>query len=218
MDPKILTAVFVSLAAVATGMDMGAVNPNNVSDIELNSDQGIESVSTGMNILDQLLNRQRPEPDKQIRAEFVSEDLNKLAFRDSDFKVEGMKNYTGKSSISSDEEILFTGLKGKALMGENSSIKGNVEGFVTSGVNATTSFPVNIELDRPVRFNEVRRIELSASNATGKISSSDGEIERKNTGIHMDSFSGDIFYNPANRSFVFSGKVNKLKTGDLTIS
>lgn len=213
-----MTAVFFSLAAVATGMDAGTVQPNDIQDVELNSGDGLASISSGFGILESLLTN-RPEPEKQVRLNFQSADDVRFKVRDADLRVADMKNYTGDSSIMSDENILFTGVRGSADFTNGSSISGKAKGFRSSGVNVTSGFPLDISgLESRTTFQNVDRIKLNMNNVRGEISSSSVSTRLNGTNVRINSFSGDITVFPGNSSYVVEGKVDELKAADFTIS
>jgi hypothetical protein len=218
MDPKILTAVFFSLAAVATGMNSGAVQPNDVQDVNMDEMNGLQSFSSGFGILEQLL-MSRPEPDTEVRISFNSSEEMNFEFRQATVHVDNMTSYSGDSSIESDEDIVFTGFRGSASFGENSTIEGRSQGFHSSDVNVSTRFPVQIEeVDSTASFTDVRRVKLNMKNVDGSIDYDGGTTSLNGTDVRVNSFSGNITVSPEENSYLLKGKVDELNAGDLTIS
>lgn len=218
MDPKILTAVFFSLAAVATGMDMGTVTPQNVTEVELDGGEGISGLSTGFGILDQLLASQRPEPDNQVEIKLETPDKVNFRTRSADITVEGLEEYNSTRKITSDSEITFLDVRGEHSFGINDSIDGRAGGFSSSGVEAALKFPLRIKPVETVNYVNVERIKLSFANSTGEVVSDGGTINLNQSDVSINSFTGNISYDPGDDGYELEGLVNSLNSGDVSIS
>lgn len=223
LDAKILSAVLASLAAVAAGMNGGAVDAQDLQSGDVSTDTfNFGDSSNPLSIIKNLLNT-RPEPKNAVRAELTVNNLyaEKVSGRESILSID---NYTefdmGTRSVKSDEEIVFHGFTGDLQPGNETKIQGTAFSLITSGVNV--SGMVNLQdstSSETITLEDNRRTSLTFSQVRGNISSETmSTLQMGNAArpLSINSFSGDITVYPGNKTVILDGKVDRLEAGDFS--
>lgn len=225
LDAKVLAAVFASLTAVATAMNGGGFQPNMA--VEDVSSQGISlsdvagSGST-LSTLEKLrdLFTSRPEPTNNVRATIEIEGLDneKIDLRDASIHISDLRKVNlGSRKMSSDEDIVFNGLRGDINF-EPAVVQGTAKSVTSSGVNISGSVKVNHEINSSnILIDEKGRSKISFSDVDAELRYEDKSEQTLSTEeFKIDSFTGTQTIYLENNTVVLDGKVNSLTAGDFS--
>lgn len=220
MDGKILSAVFVSLAAIAAGVNGGSLQPQDIRQADLNKPAQsslTEFLPNSMQFLNQFI--EKPEPEKEARFVVTAAEGEVLKVRDARLSIQNYTTYRSEPlTIESDKEIVFKDFSGKISLKNQTSFQGHVSGYRTSGVNVTQGLNVHSKLDGGrVEVSGVQRIALSFQEATFHIESGATTTTVENSSLKVNSFSGGITAFTENGTFIFRGQIDRLRAGDLVI-
>ncbi|MFB6241857.1 MAG: hypothetical protein ABEJ36_03585 [Candidatus Nanosalina sp.] len=215
MDPKILAAVFASIAALAIGTggtsvgDLQDVNPQKLIGSFMDS-------STGF--LDALKDRPVPNNSVRVTVELNSE-KSRLHLRESDLTVNNFRKLkSGSRTITSDEPLTFTGFTGDVVLEEDNKtlITGKSDGFVSSGVNFSKDFELDFRTDSDfIHAKNVNRTRIDLREVdVHMVSRKDDTVIRKGgSRLVINSFSGEVMIYPGNMTLVLQGMVDRLEAG-----
>ncbi|MFB6207969.1 MAG: hypothetical protein ABEJ69_01320 [Candidatus Nanohaloarchaea archaeon] len=220
MDGKILSAVFVSLAAIAAGINGGSLQPADIKNADLNKPTEsslTDFIPNSMQFLNQFL--EKPKPEKQVRFVVSSADGEVVKVRNAELSIQNYTRYRSETlTIDSDEPIVFKGFSGKISLKNQTSFQGRVSGYRTSGVNVTQGLNVKSGLEGgTVNLEGVHRVGLSFEDATVEIESESTSTTVKNNSLTVNSFSGSITSYTGNGTFVFVGKIDRMQAGDIVL-
>lgn len=216
MDPKIMAAVFASIAALAVGTG-GSGSIDNFQDVDAQQILGQISSSPG-NILSQF--SEKPEPENSVTTVVeLNSDRSPIKIRNGDLQVNDFNELKSKSrEISSDSELTFLDFNGRTVINrENGTVvSGKTRGFSSSGVSFRKSMTINFATDsshiRAVNVSKTS-IDLGDVNVSMESNEDSTVIQKDNTRLKINSFSGDISIFQENMSLVFRGDVDKLEAG-----
>jgi hypothetical protein len=214
MDPKILAAVFASIAALAVGSGGGSMDGiQNFTDGDIMS--GISLPSS--DILDKL--REKPEPTENVTVTAtMSSNKSSIKLESGELSVSNFERLSsGDRKLDSDHELSFRTYKGTVILQEPNStlIRGSSQGFTSGGVNLSQKFKMGFETDaEEIAASGIERKKITIKDVDVEMVSGDGtEISRKDTNLNINSFSGIVRLNPAGGEIVLEGRVDRLEAG-----
>lgn len=222
-----MTAVFVSLTAIATGINSGSIQASDIRNANMDSldmqsvqqprQSTLSSLLSSFKPLAQLF--QNPEPDKSVKAVVTSGSGESLKLRKASINATNFTEYSSETlKIDSDAPIFLKGFSGTISFNNNTVLKGRASGYRTSGVNVTQGIQVQTQMgSRRVDVNNVERVAVSFRDVTVHIDSKSTTTTVRNSSMNINSFSGDIMVYPGNNTFVFDGKVARLKAGSIVL-
>jgi len=223
LDAKVLAAVFASLTAVATTMNGGSIQPDMaVEGISadglstpdfLGSDSGLEKLRS--------LLTSRTEPANNIRATLEISDLDneKVNLRKASIYISDLREVNlGSKTMSSDQDIVFNGVKGDIKLNEPVIVQGNANSVNSSGVNISGSVNLNQEINSSkIMIEEKGRSKISFSNVEADIAYKNKSDQTLSTDrFKIDSFSGRTIIYLENNTVVLDGKINSLTAGEFS--
>lgn len=216
MDLKILAAVFVSLAAVFTGMNGGMFSESDVRDIQ--STAGFEapqaSFFSDLPVIDRLT--QRPEPENNLEARITLDRGSSMSLRKAGLEARNLREISSPGiNIESDEDIEFRNFNGNVEFGNNTNIKGKASGLESSGVNVSTSIRLdtNFATDQ-ISVSNTEKTNFKFSEASIEpLEGSNFPIDTDDSNVNIKSFSGDIDVYTGNRTLNLRGSVHRVKAG-----
>lgn len=228
MDLKVLTAVFVSLTAIATGINSGSIQPSDIRSADMNSLndlQNVEQPRTGsltsiFSSIEPLAKLfQNPEPDKNMKAIVTSGLGESLRLRKASINASNFTEYRSETlNIESDEPIFLKGFSGTVSFGNNTVLQGRASGYRSSGVNVTQGIQVQTNMDSErVDVAGVKRAAINFQDVTVQIEADSTSTTVRNSSMRINSFSGDITVYPFNNTFILDGKVARLRAGDIVL-
>lgn len=216
MDPKIMAAVFASIAALAVGTG-GSGSIDNFQNVDAQQILGQISSSPG-NILSQFSEKPKPENSVTTVVE-LNADRSPVKIRNGDLQVNDFNELKSKSrEISSDSELTFLDFNGRTVMNrENGTVvSGKTKGFSSSGVSFRKSMTINFLTDsshiKAVNVSKTS-IDLGDVNVSMESNEDSTVIQKANTRLKINSFSGNISIFQENMSLIFHGEVDKLEAG-----
>lgn len=221
MDIKILAAVFVSLAAVFTGMDGGVFSESDVRDIQsttgFEAPQASGSFLSDLPVIDRFM--ERPEPGNELEAQIVVERGSEMKLRNAELEAQNLREINSPNiNIESDEDIEFRKFNGRVEFGNSTNIIGNAAGLESSGVNISTSVQLDTNLETElinVRNTEKTNFKFSEASIR-PLESSEFPIDTDNSNVNVKSFTGDIEVYTQNRTLNLQGQVHRVKAGKVT--
>lgn len=222
LDAKIMSAVLVSLAAIATATGGGTVEPSNLDADTVTSTGFLTDLNS--NPIDSIKNAlvTRPEPENEMSAELSVEGLKgeKIKMQKAKFSAENFTTASlGSKKMDSDEAITIHSLNGNLEVGTASKLKGAAGSAISSGVNVSGSLSVSEELNSNVlKVQNTERIPLEFSEVEGVVRSGSTSTEFRNgsRSFNINSFSGSITIYPSNNTLLLDGKVDKLEAGEFS--
>lgn len=222
LDMKVLTAVFASLVAVATGMNGGNLD---AATSEAPDSLGLEDISSlGSNPLQNLRSMfvESPEPENEMRAELKVGSLRNERIRTegATLRIDDLKSFEmATNKVSSDEEIVLQGFSGSLKPGNNTLVKGSANGFTSSGVNVSGVLNVDEKIGTErVEIAGIEKLSLSFSEVEGEISSESASTTFRNgtRALNINSFSGTVTVFPRNNTVILDGKVDRFEAGEFS--
>lgn len=220
MDPKIMAAVFASIAAIAVGtggtgtlQDFQKMSPGEIIGQFSNSPSDIISDL-----------REKPVPENPVKItatisgeESISGTGKSLVLNDFTELVSEDRN------ISSDSEILFRDFSGRVELESNNltGIEGSSSGFSSSGVSLSQSIQISAVTDaEEIRFSNISRQSVNLNSVDVRIKSRKDStvIEKEDTSVDVNSFTGTVSYFRENSSLILEGDVDKVEAGGTTFS
>lgn len=222
LDGKVLTAVLASLAAIAAAINGGGVSAEQLESNSISAPGELtfnQVLPDSLSSLGKLLTN--PEPENQVEAVFVAEDISEEKLRVKKARVSAA-NFSslelGRKSVRSDEAIELYGFTGEVMPARVTEVKGRSKGLYTSGVNISGRTRISRELEtRELQVDNVYRSGLNMEEVTGTVrsNSSSTEIKQANS-LSIDSFSGSLTVYPYNQTVVLDGRVNRLDAGEFS--
>jgi hypothetical protein len=214
MDPKILAAVFASIAALAVGSGGGSIDGiQNFTDGDIMS--GISLPSS--DILDKL--REKPEPTENVTVTAtMSSNKSSIKLEAGELSVSNFERLSsGERKLESDHKISFKDYTGTVVLREsnNTEIKGGSQGFNSGGVNLSQRFKMGFKTDAEnIVASGIKRKKIKVKDVDVQMVSADGtEISRTDTNLNINSFSGIVRLNPVSGEIVIEGRVDRLEAG-----
>lgn len=218
MDPKILAAVFASIAALAVGT--GGTSIDNFENFQEANPQRMigQFMGSSTGLLDGF--SERPDPTNSVKISVkVNSDQTDLKLRNAELSIEDFTKLKSPSrTISSDEDITFLGFSGDVEIEDDNStlVDGVGNGFRSSGVNYTEKLDLRFMTDsNDIYADDVEKTKFELANVNVEMESKTGStvIQKGNSSLKINSFSGDVRIYPENMSFVLDGKVARLEAG-----
>ena len=213
MDPKILAAVFASIAALTmsgTGSMEEIQNlegQNFIQDMELPFDIG--------NILGNI--REGPEPENRARIEVEFKSFETKL--DTSGKILHVENYTllnsDKRDFQSTNPIEFKDFKGSLKFSNETNIKGKTSGFRYQGLNYSEKMRIGLSTDATdIRITDMEKERIKLGNVDIDFEAESGTgISAENAPLEVNSFTGNITIHPDEERLVIDGFVDKVKAG-----
>lgn len=223
LDAKVLAAVFASLTAVATTMNGGSFQP----------DMAVEGISAdGLSTPDffgsdsrleklRSLLTSRPEPTNNVQATLKISDLDdeKVNLRKASIYISDLREVKlGSKTMSSDQDIVFNGLKGDINFNDPAVLIGTAKSVTSSGVNVSGSVNVNQEINSSsIVIEEKGRSKIGFSNLEANITYENKSEQTLTTdNFKIDSFSGRKTIYLENSTVILDGKINSLTAGEFS--
>ena len=222
MDPKILAAVFASIAALTVSgsgsvddfqnFDPGKFLDGNLGELPIDMDS----------LVGQITDRPEPENSIQVTATVNSREAS-LSAENAVLEIEAFESLRSESRvIESDQRISFRNFNGEILLSKNSStgLKGDSTGFSSSGVNITEKMKIDYDTNASrILLSDVQRSKISLDDVDVEMSSEEGtELSQSDSPMSMNSFSGDITVLPAENTIRFEGLVDRFEAGGASFS
>lgn len=215
MDPKILAAVFASIAALAVGT--GGTSVDNFQNMNPENMVG-QFFNSGTGLLENI--NENPVPENRVRVSIqVKSDSGRLDLRNSDLRVSDFSELESPSKkITSDEAITFEGFTGSVKISrENRTlVSGSSNGFSSSGVNFTKKLDLDFRTDSElVEITGISMTGIKFEEVDVKMRSEADEtvIQKGGSRLDINSFSGNAEIYPENMTIMLDGKVDKLDAG-----
>jgi len=216
MDPKILAAVFASIAAIAVGTG-GTGSVDNFQNIQ--PQDIIDSLSDTSKFFPENI-EEKPEPDNKVKITMeANSDSAGIQLQNSDITVQEFTRLESESKIiSSDEALTFSGFTGDiGIHRDNETvISGESKGFTSSGVNFTQKLDLDFRTgSESIVAEKVEKTGISLEDADVEVISQeeDTTIEKGNSPVEINSFSGKISIYPDNMTVILNGRVDKVEAG-----
>ena len=215
MDPKILAAVFASIAALAVGTggtsvdDFQNMNPENMVGQFFNSGTGfLENIN------------KQPVPENSVKVSIQLEsDSGRLSVQKSELRVSEFRELISPSKkITSDESISFKDFTGNVKISrENETlVSGSSNGFSSSGVNFTKKLDIDFRTNSElIEISDISRTGIKFDEVDVKMRSEADEtvIQKGDSRLSINSFSGGAKLFPQNMTIVLDGKVDSFEAG-----
>jgi len=223
MDPKILAAVFASIAAITVGTGgTGNIDSfQNLENIEPNKIFGnLNNPTAGFfkNF------NQNPVPNNTVKITIKtgSEPVNLDVDSDHVELIDTGSFISVKKNISTDEDLTLKEYSGRITLDDSNAtkFKGSSKGFNSSGVSYLSNIKLNGVTNAEVlQVNNVSREKISMKNVNFNMESTEGtSLENEDAGFKINSFSGNITYFKQNNSMVMNGDVDKFTSGGASFS
>lgn len=216
MDPKIMTAVFASIAALAVGTG-GSGSIDNFQNLNPQDLVGQFSTSPS-DIISQF--SEKPEPENPVRTVIEIESASSsISIRSGGLLVQDFENLESSSrEISSDESLKFLEFSGKTVLstGNDTLISGKSNGFSSSGVSFRKSMKLNFRTDsEKISAENVSKTAVKMEDVNIRMESLEDStvIQKENTKLKINSFSGDITLFSENMTVILDGEVDTLNAG-----
>lgn len=218
MDPRILAAVFASIAAL-TVSGTGAIDSFD----ELNSGgltDGIEIPSTIDDVIGHITENPEPEHRVTITAEFKSVETQ-LEIGESTLTA---SNFTSLESdarkIESSENVEFSDFTGLLKISNTTVLQGRSEGISSGPLNLTEDMHLNLETDaEELTVSDAERMPVSMDNVDIELNADAGtDITTDNAPLEINSFTGKITVRPEVGTVVFEGLVDTVDAGSTRFS
>lgn len=228
LDGRVLTAVFASLAAVATAMSGGAIEAQDVRDSTLSApgeNSYNDIVPSSLQDLDMLSDFfENPEPETSVQAELKLTDLEDTSFTvsKSDLEVEALEQIAiDHRNMSSRNGFEFNDFEGEFNFNGNRSVKmsGSSQKIRSNGVNITgiTRIDQTVETDR-IQLEGIERTGLDINGVTGEFQSQGSTTSLEDPKIlYIDSFSGDLTVDLVEEKVILDGRVHMLEAGPVSL-
>ncbi|WP_414838242.1 hypothetical protein ACK3SF_02470 [Candidatus Nanosalina sp. VS9-1] len=222
MDPKILAAVFASIAALTVSgsgsvedfqnFSPGDFLDGSLGDIPLDID----------NIVGELTDR--PEPTNSVEVTVnLNSDETTLTADNAILEIEAFERLESKSRvIESDGRLSFSNFTGDVVLRKDNTtgLRGQSTGFSSSGVTLVEKMDVNYNTNASrIILDELKRSKISLENANIDMSSESGtEISQENSPLKINSFNGKITILPGENQVRMEGLVDRLEAGGATFT
>lgn len=215
MDPKILAAVFASIAALAVGTggtsvdDFQNMKPQNMAGQFFNSGTGfLENIN------------EQPTPENSVKVGIQLEsDSGRLNLKNSELRISNFKELSSTSKkITSDEAISFKGFTGNIKISRQNStlVTGTSNGFSSSGVNFTKKLDIDFRTDSElIEISDISRTGIKFDEVDVNMRSEADEtvIQKGDSRLSINSFSGKARIFPQNMTIILDGKVDRFEAG-----
>ncbi len=218
MDPRILAAVFASIAAL-TVSGTGAIDSID----ELNTGgltDGIELPSSIDEVLGHITENPEPEHEVSITAEIKSVETQ-LEIMESTVTASNFDSLESEArKIESSEEVEFSNFTGLIEISNNTFIQGWSEGLSSGPMNLTEDMHLDLETDaEELTVTEAERMPVSMDNVDIDLTSESGtDITTDNAPLEINSFTGEITVRPEEGKVVFEGLVDTVEAGSTSFS
>lgn len=220
MDPKILAAVFASIAAITVGTG-GSGDIESFQDIEPSKIlENFDSPST-----DFLKNFNRnPVPNNSVTVTVQPNSGNMNLKIDSERLrlTEFEKLVSANKNITSDSDVILTDYSGTiGLTNTNmSKIKGSSSGYESSGVQVSEETKLNgLIKTEAIKAENISRNKISLKNVNFEMVAEEGtKLEKKDANFKINSFSGKANFYRNNSTLILEGKIDRFNSGGASFS
>lgn len=215
-----MAAVFASIAAIAVGTGGGG-SLDSIQDLSPGEMIG-KFTDSPSNILSDL--RERPEPVNPVKINAELDKSTELKLDSERLVLEEFEKIVSeRRNISSDRRTEFFDFSGRLVFQpENlTEIRGTVSGFSSSGVTFSQNMNLKAATDaEKVKIQNVERERINVKSSSLRIESLNGStvIEKEDTNLKINSFSGDVTYHSENSSLAFRGDVSTVDAGGTSFS
>ncbi len=205
-------AVLASIAAVAIGTGGGSLQVEDLSSENMLG-QFTESPTSILPLGEE---KQKP---KQVQVTAGIDNISKFNVKSKRVHLENVDNlYSEKRRIESDGDITLNDFSGMFTFkeGGDTGLDGEVSGFSSSGVNVEQDIKLAARTDaKKIAMigidNEKISLEPSYTNIRSENSST--VIEKEDSSLKINSFTGNISYYTSNKSLEMRGSATKVKAG-----
>lgn len=218
MDPRILAAVFASIAAL-TVSGTGAIDSID----ELDTGGLTDSIEIPSGIVDFLGHiTENPEPEHQVTvtAEFKSVETQ-LEIGESTVTVSEFDTLESEArKIESNEDIEFSNFTGLIEIGNGTVLQGRSEGLSSGSLNLTEDMHLDLGTDaEELTVSDAERMPVSMDNVDIELSAEAGtDLTTSNAPLNINSFTGEIVLRPEEERIVFEGLVDTVDAGSTRFS
>lgn len=223
MDPKILAAVFASIAAL-TMSGTGSMEDIQEIDTEfLDGIDGIDGIQIPSEIEDILRDaREGPEPENRVHitAEFKSVDTE-ISTEAEKIMLHNFTEIKSEArSIDSDESVDFRDYKGSIVFSNGTTLNGVSQGLTSSGVNLTERLTLEATTDASrVEVTGLERNAFELENVDTEFESETGTtISDENAPLNINSFTGNLTVHPLDDRIVFDGLADTVEVGSTSFT
>lgn len=228
LDGRVLTAVFASLAAVATAMSGGAVDADDVRDSTLTApgensyNDLVPSSIQDLDLLEGFFENPEPETSVEAELELTSLEGTQFTVKRADLEVEALEQISiDHRNMSSNTGFEFNDFEGEFNFGANQSVEitGSSQEIKTEDVNLTgiTRIGQTVDTNR-IQLTGIERSGLDISGVTGEFSAEGSTTSISNPKIlAIDSFSGDLTVDLEEEKVYLDGQVHKLEAGPVSL-
>gem|GEM_PF-2691549 len=218
MDPKILAAVFASIAALTmsgTGSMEELQNFGSqdfLQDMQLPSGIGDIIGNIGEN----------PAPENRARIDVTFKSVETVL--EATGKGLLVENYTNLESESrgfdSANPLEFKDYSGKISISNETVIGGKASGFLSESLNYTHSMNLDLSTDATrIEIKEADRSKINLNNVDINFESESGtEISAENAPLKINSFSGNISIYPDEKRMTIIGLFDRVEAGTTSFS
>lgn len=221
MDPKIMAAVFASVAAIA----IGTGGSGSLEDLKI-SDPG-EIIGDRFNpsdILSGTNDRNVPNTTVKITAELnanstgMKVNSKKIIFRNY------QKIVLGPDNISSDDYVTVNDFQGVLTLNQKDNltgVRGSSNGFRSSGVLVSGERDIEGFTDSEnfeIINNSVEKLTLKDVDASIKSVEDSTLIEKDNSNLRLEKFRGNTTVFDENNTVIFKGIVTKAEADGASLS
>lgn len=213
MDPKILAAVFASIAALTMS---GTGSMEDIQNLESQSFlQDFELPFELDNIVGDI--REGPEPENKARIDVRFKSFETIL--EASGKSLIVKNYTHMNStkrgFQSTQPVEFREFSGSIKLSNVTGITGESSGFHYQDLNYTQNMNLGLSTDTSeIRVREVERQKINLENVDIEFKSESGTgINAENAPLNVNSFTGNITVYPDKKKMVLLGFVDQVEAG-----
>lgn len=213
MDPKILAAVFASIAALTMS---GTGSMEDIQNLE--SQSFLQDFELPFD-LDSVIGdiREGPEPENRARIDVTFKSV------DTTLETSGkglyVENYTSLDSerrgFESTDPVEFRDYSGSLVFSNSTELNGKASGFNYQDLNYTQKMNLGLSTDATdMRIEGIERERIRLNNVDISFESSTGtEISAENAPLVVNSFTGNISIHPDEERLVIIGLVDRVEAG-----
>lgn len=213
MDPKILAAVFASIAALTMS---GTGSMEDIQNLEG------QDFMTNLELpfdIDNLLGniREGPDPENKVRIDVKFKSVETTL--ETSGKGLSVENYTTlsskKRSFKSSNPVEFKDFSGSLTFSNETELKGRSSGFIYRDLNYTNKMSTGLSTDATqIEITGMERERIKLDNVDIDFESQTGtEISADNAPLKVNSFSGNISIHPDEERLVINGLVDRVEAG-----
>ena len=213
MDPKILAAVFASIAALTMS---GTGSMEDIQNLE--SQSFLQDFNLPFD-LDNFIGdiREGPEPENQARIDVTFKSVETV------LETSGKGLYVGnysfmesdRRSFQSSEALEFRDYSGSLTFSNSTEIDGKASGFDYRDLNYTQKMNLGLSTDATdLSIQGIEREKIRLNNVDINFESETGtEISAENAPLVVNSFTGNISIHPDEDRLIITGLVDRVEAG-----